>query len=105
MQDQKKMVCGDYIELQHYNQLGGKKSKNSSKVGRLVMGNSCEICYSFHNVLSDSEIKRSRNIGGKNPLLICGDCFNSNIKYLPWEDPVTRGKIRASMCKKNQQES
>ena len=28
----------------------------------------------------DDEIKRSRNIGGKNPLLIFRDCFNINIK-------------------------
>ena len=28
----------------------------------------------------DAEIKRIRNIGGKNPLLICRDFLNSNIK-------------------------
>ena len=30
--------------------------------------------------MSDSEIKRSRNIGGKNTLLICRDFFNIDIK-------------------------
>ena len=44
------------------------------------MGNICEICYSFQDVLSYAEMKRSRNIGGKNQLLIDRDCFNSNIK-------------------------
>ena len=44
------------------------------------MGNICEICYSFQDVLSDSEINRSRNIGGKNHLLICRDFFNSIIE-------------------------
>ena len=34
----------------------------------------------FISVFSDAEIKRSRNIGGMDPLLICRDCFNSNIK-------------------------
>ena len=61
---------GNYIESQYYNHLGGKKAKNSSKGVRLVMGNICAICYSFQDVLSDHEIKRSRNAGGKNPLLI-----------------------------------
>ena len=77
---QRKLFCGDYIESQYYNHLGGKKSKKTSKCGRLVAGNICAICYSFQNVLSDAEIKRSRNIGGKNPILICCDYFNSNIK-------------------------
>ena len=30
--------------------------------------------------MSDAEIKGIRNIGGKNPLIIYSDCFNSNIK-------------------------
>ena len=38
------------------------------------------MLYSFQDIFSDAEIKRSRNIGGKNHLLICRDCFNSNIK-------------------------
>ena len=77
---QRKVFCGDYIESQYYNNLGGKKANNSSKGGRLVTGNICAICYSFQDVLSDAVLKRSRNIGGNNPLLICRDCFNSNIK-------------------------
>ena len=77
---QRKLFCGDYIESQHYNHLGGKKLKKSSKGGRFVTWNICGIYYSFHDILSDAEIKRSCNIGGKNPLLICRDCFNSNIK-------------------------
>ena len=39
------MFCGDYIESQCYNHLGRKKAKNSSKGGRLVMGDICRICY------------------------------------------------------------
>ena len=30
--------------------------------------------------MSDAEIKKSHDIGGKNPLLVCRDCFNSKIK-------------------------
>ena len=33
------------------------------------------MCYEFQDVLSDSEIKRSRNIGRNNPFLICRDCL------------------------------
>ena len=69
----RKLFCGDYIESQYYNNLGGKKEKNITKGGRLVTGDICAICYSFRDVLSDDEIKMSRNIGGNNPLLICRD--------------------------------
>ena len=44
------------------------------------MGNICVICYSFQYVFLDAEIKRSRNIGGNNLLLICHDYSNTNIK-------------------------
>ena len=90
MQVQRKLFFGDYIESQYYNNLGGKKSNNGSKGGRSLMGDICEICYSFQDVLSDAEIKRSCNIGGNNPLLICRDCFNSNIKI-----PTLGGSINA----------
>ena len=40
---QRKLFCGDYIESQYYNHLGGKKAKNSSKDGRLVTINICAI--------------------------------------------------------------
>ena len=75
MQVHRKLFCGDYIELQYYNHLGGKKSNNSGKVGSLVMGNISKICYSFQDVLWGAEIKSSRNVGGNNPLLKCRDCI------------------------------
>ena len=76
----RKLFRSDYIESQYFNHLGGKKENNIIKGGRLVTGNICSMYYPFQEVLSDSEIKRSCNIGGNNPLLICRDCFNSNIK-------------------------
>ena len=60
--------------------MGGKKANICSKGNILVMGDICKICYLFQDVLSDADIKRSRNIGGDNNLLIFRDCFNSNIK-------------------------
>ena len=75
----RKLFCGEYIESQYYNHLGENKAKNGGKGDRLVTGDICAIFYSFQDVLSDAEIKRIRNIGGNNHLLICRDCFNSNI--------------------------
>ena len=80
--------------------MGGNKAKNIGKGGRLVTENICETCYSFKNVLSDYEIKRSLNIGENNPLLICRDQFNSDIKKKPWEDSVTHKKGRDKGRKK-----
>ena len=71
---------GDYIESQYYNHLGGKKSKNSIKGVRLVTGSIYAICYSFQNVFPDAEIKKSHIIRENYPLLICRDCFISDIK-------------------------
>ena len=79
---QRKYFCGNYVESQYYNHLGGKKVKDINKGGSLAMRNICAICYSFHYVFSDDEIKRSCIIGGKNYLLIFRDIFNSNIKIM-----------------------
>ena len=75
-----KLFYGDYVEPQYYNDYGGKKAKNTYGSGRLVTNNICAIYYSFKDVLSDTGIKKSRDIGGKNPLLVCRDYFNINIK-------------------------
>ena len=103
VQVQRKLFCGEYIESQYYNHLGGKKAKDSIKGVRLLMGNICEICYSFQDVLLYSEINRSRNIVVKNPLVICRDCFNSNIKITTsggssnaWENQGQRGTAKTS---------
>ena len=72
---QRKLICGEYIESQYYNNLGGNKAKNISKVGILVTRNICAMCYSFQDVLPGSEKNRRRNIS-----LICSDFFNSNIR-------------------------
>ena len=48
---QRKCFCGDYIESQYDNHLGGKKRKDE-RGGRLVTKNVCAICYTFYNVMS-----------------------------------------------------
>ena len=67
----RKLFFDEHIESQYYYHLDGKKAKNSSKDEKFVTGNIWGVCYSFQDVFSDSEINRSRNIGEKNPLLIC----------------------------------
>ena len=79
---QRKLFCGYYIESQYYNRLGGKKANIRNKGGIFVTDDICAIRYSCQDVLSDTEIKRIRHIGGKNLLLICRDLFNSNIKII-----------------------
>ena len=68
-----KLFHGDYIESQYYNHLGGNKSNNSSKGGRLVLGNICSMYYSFRDALLDAEINSIHNIEGKINLLIGRD--------------------------------
>ena len=44
--------------------MGGKKRKHE-RGGRLVTKNVCAIYYTFYNVMSEDEIKKSRDVGGK----------------------------------------
>ena len=44
--------------------------------------------------MSDAEIRKSRDIGGKNPLLVYRDCFNSKIKI-----PTSGGSSNARESK------
>ena len=90
---QRKLFCGDYVEPQYYNHLGGKKAQRTSRSRILVTEAICAICYSYRDVLSDAEINNSRVIGGKNPLLVCRDCFNSNIKTRPQADQVILERV------------
>ena len=68
------------------------------------MWNMCEICYSYQDIFSDAEIKRSHIIGGKNSLLICRDCFNSNIKIPPSNAQEKQGQMGAEKTRKLQAE-
>ena len=77
---QRKLFCGDYVEVQYYNHLGDKKSHGKKSNRKLLTEDVCAISYSYRDVLSNTEIKKSRDIGGKNPLLVCRECFNNNIK-------------------------
>jgi len=65
--------CGEYIESQYYNPATGLKG------GRIVMDDICAICYDADNIVSADEIRKKRDIGGKNPLLVCRYCFDKNI--------------------------
>ena len=40
----------------------------------------CAVCYVDDDLVSPDEIKRSQDVGGKNPLTICRGCFNDGIE-------------------------
>ena len=67
--------CGDYIESQYYNpNTGGLKG------GRILTPDICAICYDTDDIVSADEICKERDMGGKNPLLVCRYCFDKNIE-------------------------
>ena len=70
----RQLTCGDYIESQYYNPTTGLKG------GRILTPDICAICYDMDEIVSVDEIRREKNIGGKNPLLICRYCFDKNIE-------------------------
>ena len=64
----------DYVESQCYNSASGVKG------GRIVTKDVCAICYETDNIVLANEIRQKRNMGGKNPLLVCRCCFDKNIE-------------------------
>ena len=85
--------CGDYIESQYYNPAAGLKG------GRILTPDICAICYDKDDIVSADEIRKEKNIGGKNPLLICRYCFDKNI-----EGPCSGGRNNVKQ-KKDQAKS
>lgn len=80
--------CGDYIESQYYNPATGLKGK------RILTPDICAICYDMGDIVSADEIRKEKNIGGKNPLLICRYCFDKNI-----EVPCSGGRTNVKQKK------
>ena len=68
------MRCGDYIESQYYNPKSGVKGS------RIVTKDICAICYGDDDIVSADEIRKKRDIGGKNPLLVCRFCFDKKFE-------------------------
>jgi len=48
----------------------------------------CAICYETEEIVQIDEIRKKRDVGGKNPLLICRHCFNKN-----FEIPCSGGRV------------
>jgi hypothetical protein len=86
----RQLRCGDYVESTYYNPATGLKG------GRIVTEDVCAICYGNADIVSSEEIRKERNIGGKNPLLICRLCFESNVNI-----PCSGG--RTNMKQKSEQ--
>lgn len=85
--------CGDYTESQYYNPKAGVKG------GRIVTADICAICYERDDIVSADEIRKSRDIGGKNPLLLCRYCFDKNIE-IPCSGGRTNQKQKTEQGKR-----
>ena len=68
------IFCGYPIESIYYNPDTGTKG------GRIVTKDICAVCYVDDDLVSPDEIKRSQDVGGKNPLTICRGCFNDGVE-------------------------
>ena len=66
--------CGDHIESQYYN------PKTGVLGGRIVTEYICAICYEREDIVQADEIRKKRNIRGKNPLLVCRYCFDKKFE-------------------------
>ena len=74
--------CGDYVKSTYYNLTTGLKG------GRIVTENVGAICYGNTDIAAVEGIRNKRNMGGKNPLLLCEFCFDSGVE-LPCSDGHT----------------
>ena len=70
----RQLRCGNHIESQYYNPKSGVKGN------RIVSENICAIFYKDEDIVLSEDIRDNRDIGGKNPLLVCRYCFNMNIE-------------------------
>ena len=88
--------CGSYIESQHYNPTA------SLKGGIILTTDKCAICYDVEDIVSASEIRKERDVGGKNPLLVCRHCFDK-IAEVPSSGghAIMKQKKDQSECTKN----
>ena len=68
---QRRLICGDYIESQYYSHLGGKTGQ-IKKGAQLFTESIWAIHFTFKNIMSEDEIKKSRDI--------CNNCFESGVK-------------------------
>ena len=70
---QRKLRCKDPVEQQYF---GGK--------GR---GDICALCCSDEDLLTPEEVKKEKNMKGKDPLPLCGVCVELEI-----EAPIKKGR-------------
>jgi len=69
--------CGDQLEAQYYDSeiITGKTKKRSISTDPI-----CSLCYDDLDIVGEKEIRRKRDIGGKDPLPLCRHCFVSALK-------------------------
>ena len=88
----RQMQCGDFVESQYYNTAAGLKGK------RFVTKDICAICYENDDIISADEIRRNRDVGGKNPLLVCRFCFDTGV-----EIPCSGGRTNSKQKRDQKQ--
>ena len=70
----RQMRCGVFIESQYYNPSAGVKC------GHIVTKDICAICYETERNVEADEIRKERDVGGKNPSLVFRHCFDKNFE-------------------------
>ena len=67
----------------------------------------CSICYEPDDIIKPEELRKKRDLGSKNPLLICRFCFDANIEVpcLGGRTSMTQKKDQRSESKKKELEN
>jgi len=68
------ICCGEPIEAQYYNPPTGQKG------GRITTSDICAVCWSDEDIVSPTEIRTRRDVGGKVPLPTCQLCLDLNVE-------------------------
>jgi hypothetical protein len=73
------MRCGENVEVAYY-------SNDATRGSRILTTDVCAICYNTEDVILVGEIKKRKNLQGKNPLPIFRACLDLNVPI-----PQTKG--------------
>ena len=92
-------ICDDDIGVESGHYARRQTRCGDIKGGRIMTKDICAVCYEDDDIVSEVEIRKKRNIGGKNPLLVCRYCFDKN-----FEIPCSGGRTNEKE-KKSQEKS
>ena len=92
-------ICGDDIGVESGHYARRQTRCGDFKGGLIVTKDICAVCYKDDDIVSEVEIRKKQNIGGKNPFLVCRYCFDKN-----FEIPCSGGRTNEKE-KKSQEKS